>query len=62
MSTYTEDDFLDEMAKECRNCGCCQQVPCPGCASGGMCDAFDCVLDDHDGQFEDEEDIDTGAA
>ena len=35
----TEDEFYAEVAKTCRNCTeCGQQVPCPGCCAGGVCD------------------------
>lgn len=33
-----EDRFLSEMANECRCCGRCTVIPCPGLTQGGFCD------------------------
>lgn len=39
------DEFFIEMAKDCRCCPDCAQVPCPGVCAGGLCDGY-CRCDD----------------
>ncbi len=65
--TCTDDDpnanegyaeFLDECAKLCRCCSCCQMRPCAGTMAGGLCDSMACRHDerfDDDGYNEDED-------
>ena len=49
-----EEQWLAEAARECRCCSQCWQVPCGGCAAGGVCDALECTCER--GQEADEED------
>lgn len=58
MGDVTEDEWLAELAKECRNCPNCRggDVPCGGCQAGGVCDAFECVCDRNDEHDESEDD------
>lgn len=43
----TEEKFLAEMAKQCRSCPECWDVPCGGCVAGGVCDRIcNCEPDD----------------
>jgi len=52
----TEDQWLSEIARTCRSCPECWEVPCGGCQQGGVCDAI-CHCYRHDnGDEHDEQD------
>lgn len=38
--------FYEVMAKYCRCCRSCGDVPCPGVCAGGLCDQASCRCDD----------------
>ena len=36
----TEDEWLADLSYQCKSCPDCWEVPCAGCQTGGMCDAY----------------------
>lgn len=50
--------FLWRIAKHCKCCPICSEVPCGGCQQGAPCDAMPCRCDDHDDGDESDDDYD----
>lgn len=56
MSANGLEEWLLTAARNCKCCVCCGDVPCAGCAAGGVCDEMECFCDaDMDDDDEDGE-------